>query len=177
MIRLILAVLVVASVPLSAWSSCNYFRDGSGALYLGSGNGMRLEIEVKNQGKTLEVLKQVCDATFQAIACKGFTLSQDEYIHGEHDGFGMTPTVNLGRDRARLTIGYLDPWIAQFAAENYEDDQNGVYASIAACEYHRSRIAIEAAERSHDVFVDQEREKARSDWMKNYSPNFHGLKH
>jgi hypothetical protein len=177
MIRFVLVGLAVALMPLNVWASCSYFRDGSGALYLGSGNGVALEIEVKDQGRTLEVLKQVCDATFRAIACKGFTLSQDEYILGEHDGFGMTPTVNLGRDRARLTIGYLDPWIAQFAAENYSDDQNGVYASIAACEYNRSRIASEVAERSHEVFLDQERERARSDRMRNYSTNFHGLKH
>ena len=167
--------LVSFNMAAAANAGCVYYRDGNGVLFLGAGNGKKLEIEVADQGRTLQVIKQVCDATFSAITCKAFTLPEDEIIHGEHDGFGMTPSVNLGRDRARLTIGHLDAWIAQFATENYEDDQDGVYSSVGACEHHRSRIAVEVAERSHDVFLHQEREGARSE--KKYPTNFHGLKH
>ncbi|MBU6154054.1 MAG: hypothetical protein KGP28_07105 [Bdellovibrionales bacterium] len=156
-------------------AACSYFLADGGELHLAAGHGKILEIELADRDHSIQVIKEVCDSALQAIKCTSFQLAEDEYIYGEHDGFGVTPTVNLGRDRARLTIGYLDPWIAQFAAENYEDDQNGVYSSVAACEHNRSRIAIEVAERSHEVFLDQEREKARSN--RNYPTNFHGLKH
>lgn len=158
----------------SAKSECRFARNAEGALVLAAGAEHALEIEIPQGSQELQVVKQVCDSTYRAIRCTRYTLAQDEYIHGEHDGFGVTPTVNLGRERARLTIGQLEPWIAQFAAENYEDDQGGVYTSVEACEYHRARISIEVSERSHEIFVEQHRANERA---KNYPTNFHGLKH
>ena len=176
---LVLGIAVFAGVVgfSAARADCFFTRSPEGALLLSAGTKHFLEVEIPNGSRELQAVKQVCDATFRAVTCTAYALAQDEYIQGEHDGFGVTPTVNLGRDRARLAIGYLEPWIAQFAAENYEDDQGGVYASMDACQYNRSRIAIEAAEASHEVFLDQQRDRERAERMKNYSPNFHGLKH
>jgi hypothetical protein len=178
MVRILILIFTLGILsPSLVHAGCGYFRDPEGQLRLGAGNERDFKILIRDSGNSHQVVKQVCDATFDAISCKTLTSGRDEYIQGEHDGFGMTPTVFLGSERVQLTIGRLDPWIAQFAAENYEDDQHGVYGSLGACEYHRSRIAVEAAERSHDVFLDQQRERERAERMRNYPTNFHGLKH
>jgi protein-arginine kinase activator protein McsA len=80
-----------------------------------------------------------------------------------------SPRVNLGRDRAELTIGVLPSWIMQFAQQNYRKDQGGIYHSVAACEYNRSRIAIEVAERLQDVIEDKEDEEAARARQKHFN--------
>jgi hypothetical protein len=161
--------LFLASLALSfslnafgAEPKCSIFTKSNGEVLLNAGNQRFLEIEIARTQEHYRLMAQICSEVRAAISCRGYELPRDEYLVDHYDGSAHTPPINMGRNRAMLTIGILPSWIMQFAKENYRKDQSGVYYSVEACESNRSRIAIEVATRSHDVIQDQERqEKAR----------------
>ncbi|MBU6152786.1 MAG: hypothetical protein KGP28_00660 [Bdellovibrionales bacterium] len=152
---LTLALTLLTLAPLSSQAGqCSLLIEKNGDLFLYAGNGRSLEIEVKRKQDHLSVLLQICNEVHAATHCRGYTLEKDEWQHQAGDPKGFN--VNMGRDRAELTIGALPSWIAQFATTNYNRDQNGIYHSVSACESNRLRIALEVAERAQESIKDQE---------------------
>jgi hypothetical protein len=157
--NLLIALSLATLAPLSSHAGqCTLSLDSDGDMVLSAGNQSSLEIEVARTKDNLRVLLQICNETHAATQCRGYTLAKDEWQRQEGDPKAFY--VNMGRERAELTINGLPSWIAQFATQNYNRDQNGIYYSVGACEYNRSRIAIEVAERAHEVIEDKEDEEA-----------------
>jgi hypothetical protein len=153
--NLLITLTLLTLAPLSSQAGqCSLSFDSNRDMVLSAGNQSSLEIEVARTKENLRVLLQICNETYAAIQCRGYTLAKDEWQRQEGDPKPIY--VNMGRQRAELTIGALPSWIAQFATKNYNRDQNGTYYSVAACEYNRSRIAVEVAERAHEVIEDKE---------------------
>jgi hypothetical protein len=157
---LFLLMAVAALLPrFSLAGQCSITVDHDGQKILNAGNRQYLEIEVSPSGENLRLLTQICNETYAATHCREYQLEKDEWQRQEGDPKSFS--VNMGRERAELTIGSLPSWIAQFATKNYNKDQKGTYYSLEACEHNRSRIAIEVAERAHEVLEDQEDAAAR----------------
>ena len=156
--KLIALTLAILAPLASQAGQCTLSFDSNRDMVLSAGNQTSLEIEVSRTKENLKVLLQICNEVYAATQCRGYTLVKDEWQRQPGDPKAFY--VNMGRERAELTIGGLPSWIAQFATQNYSRDQNGTYYSVGACEYNRSRIAIEVAERGQDAIEYREDEEA-----------------
>jgi|GEM_PF-6223725 len=175
--KMMVALSILSLSPLAAHAGqCSLSVNGKGKMILSAGLERTLEVEVQRTPENLRLLNQICNEVHAATHCRGYTLARDEWERMAGDPKPIY--VNMGRERAELTIGALPSWIAQFATQNYSKDQNGTYYSTQACESNRSRIAIEVAERAHEVIEDREADEAareRAERFQEYEQNANHL--